>query len=144
MDKVKLKWRRLIYKVKHDWLNFNNVLLILAVFFCFSWTWGSTSSMSRNWQLAETLAARQKELVLLKLEVETLEMENEYYASPEYQELAARRLQNKVKAGETLIYLPENSELARNKHDETTAIQAALAEEPSNFEKWMNFLFGAA
>ena len=49
---------------------------------------------------------RRREKALLELEVETLELENEYYLSAEYQELAARKYQGKMLAGETMVYLP--------------------------------------
>lgn len=143
MQKIKLKFKRLIYKLKHDILILDNLVIIVAVILCFGWTWGSVSSMSRNWELASEIAEAERNLALLQLEVETMEMENEYYASDEYLELEARRLQNKVAEGETLVYLPANSETAKHKHDEneeeTTIAEAAA----SNFEQWLQFLFGA-
>ena len=96
--------------------------------------------MSRNWELAEKIATREKELALLQLEIDTLELENQYYASKEYQELAARRQQNKKLPGELMVYLPENSESAKRKHQNNTS---TTNNEASNFEKWMSFLFGA-
>ncbi len=98
--------------------------------------------MSRNWSLAEELASKQREKALLELEVETLELENDYYLSDEYQELAARKYQGKMLAGETMVYLPDNSELAKNKY-KTVATEENLATETrSNFEQWLSFLFG--
>lgn len=87
---------------------------------------------------------RQREKALLELEVDTLELENEYYRSAEYQELAARKYQNKKLPGETMIYLPDNSEAARTKHKQsTTSPDSAIANTSlSNFEQWLAFLFG--
>lgn len=143
MQKIKTKWKRFTYKLKHDILVLDNLVVIVAVILCFGWTWGSVSSMSRNWELASEIAEAERELALLQLEIETMEMENEYYASDEYLELEARRLQNKVDTGETLVYLPANSDAAKNKHsddeEETTIIEAA----GSNLEQWLQFLFGS-
>lgn len=87
---------------------------------------------------------RQREKALLELEVETLELENEYYASAEYQELAARKYQNKMLPGETMIYLPDNSEHAMNKHKMQDNNEPTItANEMSNLEQWLMFLFGA-
>lgn len=141
---LKTKFRKAGYWLKHDLLVFDNIVIIVAAICCLIWTWGSISSMTRNWSLAQEVVSRQREKALLELEVETLELENEYYLSAEYQELAARKYQGKMLAGETMIYLPENSEAAKNKHkaSETTDASPTVAE-ASNFEQWLTFLFGA-
>lgn len=144
MSGIKTKARKTGYWIKHDLLIFDNVILIIAFIFCLIWTWGSISSMSRNWNLAQELMNRRREKALLELEVDTLELENEYYLSAEYQELAARKYQGKMLAGETMIYLPENSEAAKNKHKSDPEADAAPAiSEMSNLEQWLTFLFGA-
>ena len=141
---LKTKLRKTGYWLKHDLLVFDNVVIIVAAICCLIWTWGSISSMTRNWSLAQEVASRQREKALLELEVETLELENEYYLSAEYQELAARKYQGKKLAGETMIYLPDNSEAAKNKHKNSEADDATpVAPEASNFEQWLTFLFGA-
>lgn len=142
MQKLKTKIRQLTYRFKYDFLTLNNVVLFIAIGFCLAWTWGSIGSMSRNWELAGTMAEHERELALLQLEVETLEMENEYYQSAEYQELAARRLAGKQLSGEKMVYLAPNSEAAVNKHQDTSN-KSIYTEDRSNFEQWMLFLFGA-
>lgn len=142
MSELRTKVRKTQYWVKHDLLVFDNVILIIAFVFCLIWTWGSISSMSRNWGLAQELMNRQRERALLELEVETLELENEYYLSAEYQELAARKYQGKMLAGETMVYLPPNSDQAKGKHQDDAFTTVAPAGEMSNFSQWMAFLFG--
>ncbi len=116
---------------------------MVAVSMCLIWTWGAISAMSRNWALEQRLTSRRQELALLQLEIDALELENKYYASEEYQELAARAKQNKIGEGETLIYLPENSDYAKSKHTEIVTTEEETAEEPSNFEQWFSFIFGS-
>ncbi len=142
MSGIKTRARKTGYWIKHDLLIFDNVVLIIAFIFCLIWTWGSISSMSRNWSLAQELMNHQREKALLELEVETLELENDYYLSTEYQELAARKYQNKMLAGETMVYLPANSEQAKHKHDARPTTTIKNTEEMSNFAQWMAFLFG--
>lgn len=139
MNKLKVNLRRLIFKLKHEYFTFDNILLLIAILFCLFWTYGSISSVSRNWELSEKIETRKRELALLELEVETLELENEYYKSAEYEELSARSKQNKKLAGENLVYLPENSAEAKSK---TYEKEKVAEPEPSNFSKWMSFLFG--
>lgn len=138
-EQLKLKARRLGYRIKHDYFNPTGIAAVIAVIFCLSWTWGGISSMSRNWELAQRLDAKQKELQLLKLEVETMELENEYLRSEEYQELAARHQQNKMLPGEKMVYLPDNTPAARDKYKEAEMAEPAP---PSNLEQWFSFLFG--
>lgn len=138
-----LKIRQAKYRFKNEWLTIENVVFVIAIVACLLWTWGSISSMSRNWSLAQELLSKQREKALLELEVETLELENDYYESPEYQELAARKYQNKMLPGETMVILPENSEAARHKHSSSSSTQlGSSTSEMSNFEQWMKFLFG--
>lgn len=138
-----LKIRQARYRFKNEWLTIENVAFVVAIAACLLWTWGSISSMSRNWSLAQELVSKQREKALLELEVETLELENDYYHSVEYQGLAARKYQNKMLPGETMVILPDNSEAARTKHsDSANTITSGPNSEMSNFEQWMKFLFG--
>ncbi len=144
MSEFRTKIRKAQYWIKNELFTFERVVLIVAAVCCLAWTWGSIDAMTRNWSLAQELMSRQREKAVLELEVETLELENEYYASPEYQELAARKYQGKMLPGETMIYLPDNSEAALSKHKtsndtETADIATATL---SNVEQWMMFLFG--
>lgn len=141
MQNLKTKLRRTYFRLKHDYFSFDNVVFFIAIALCFVWTYSSIAAMSRNWELAQKLAKRRQELALLNLEVETMRLENDYYRSAEYQELSARAHQNKLLDGEHLVYLPPNSETAKNKYKSTSVV--AETEEPSNFSQWMSFLFGA-
>ncbi len=102
----------------------------------------SITSMSRNWSLEQTLAEKNREKTVLELEVENVILENRYYASEEYQELSARARQNKIAPGETLIYLPKNTETAKNKHKNDVVAVSPEDEKPSNLSEWLSFLFG--
>ena len=136
---LKTKLRKLKYHIKG--LFFGERLVILAVIVAvLIWTYGAVSSMTRNWELEQALAKRRQELTILRLQVESMQYENEYFSSEEYQELAARAKQNKQFEGESLVYLPENSSQAKHKHD-TDAVGGTTEVKPSNFSQWMEFLF---
>lgn len=143
MAEFRTKVRKSHYWLKHELLVFDNIILIVALALCFGFTWGAISSMSRNWSLAAEVASREREKALLELEVETLELENTYYLSEEYQELAARKYQGKKLPGEVMVYLPKNSDYAKRKHSEAaTEVSNASQTETSNFKQWTKFLFG--
>ena len=129
------------FKVKRDFLTVENVVLILAIVLCLTWTYQTIAAMSRNWELSERLTEERKNLELISLEVEAAELTNEYYKSNEYQELMARRNLDKKLDGENMVVMPENSEEAKNKHQEESKVAADEEPEYTNFEKWMMYLF---
>jgi len=128
------------FKVKHDFLTVENVVLVLAITLCLVWTYQSIAAMSRNWELSERLTAERKELELISLEVEAAALANEYYKTNEYQELMARRNLDKKLDGENMVVMPENSEVAKAKHKESVKV-VSVEPEYTNFEKWMMYLF---
>ena len=138
MDKLKTKLRQASYRLKKVYLTLDNVVLTVALILCASWVWASIATMSRNWELEQKLEAKQLELAKLKLEVEKLALEKEYYLTAEYQELMARAKHNKMLEGETMVLLPQNSKAAKEKY--AVASTEVITEE-SNFDSWMNFLF---
>lgn len=131
--------RRTKFRLKHDFFTVENVVLFVAIILCLVWTYQSIAAMSRNWELSETLTTEKKELELLSVEVETAELENEYYKTEEYQEILARKYLDKKLPGENMVVLPENSEEAKNKHK--VAKVERVERDYSNFEKWMIYLF---
>ena len=139
MNGIKTALRKLKYRLKHGFFSIENVVLLIAIVMCLTWTYQSIEAMSRNWELTDRLNTDKKSLELLKVEVEAAELENEYYTTNEYQELAARRLANKQLPGENMVALPENSEAAKNKH-KVVAV-AKEEKEYSNVEKWWMYLF---
>ena len=142
MEDLKTRLRRFYYRIKHDYLSFDNVIFFVAIIACFFWTYSSLSATAKNWELSQKLTTRQREQKLLELERASIELENEYYRSNEYQELAARAKANKMFEGEHLVYLPENSEAARKKYNSSSQTDLSTSE-PSNVSQWMSFLFGA-
>lgn len=131
--------RKAIYRLKHGLLSVENVALLVAVLLCAMWTVQATVAMSRNWSLTEQLNLERKKLELLEIDVETAELENEYYKTEEYQELAARRHAGKQLPGENMVYLPEEHE--PNHSEQADELVENTSREPSNFEKWLMYLF---
>lgn len=134
---LKQRFRRLRYFARKDWLNRRNLVLFFAIMLCLIWTYGAITSLSKNWQLADKLRTRELEAKKLKLEIETLRLEQTYFKSAEYQELMARTKQNKLLPGEKMLILPKNSATATSKYADKPS--AKLPEH--NFAKWLKFLF---
>jgi cell division protein FtsB len=140
MKQKQIQIRRLYYHLKHHYFTVNNAVIAIAVVVALSWAWGSIAMMQRNYALQRRLDAKERELVLTQLEVETLKYEQAYYQTREYQELAARRHLGLGKKGEKVLYLPENSQAAKDYGKEEAVSQPVV--ELTNFEQWLNFLSG--
>lgn len=124
--------------MQHDFLTANNIVNAVAIVTCLWFTIGAVSSMSRNWELKQKLQEKYVQLAKVKLEVEKLQLEQEYYKTDEYKELLARSKGGKMAEGETMVVLPKNSNEAKNAHKDTGLY---TQEEKSNFEQWMDLLF---
>ena len=137
------QFHRAIYRLRHHYLTLNNVIVGFAFIIAAGWVWGSLDVMQRNYTLQQNLNKKNQELQLAELEARNLELEREYYKTREYQELAVRERLGKGTVGEKLLILPKQDESAVN----TTATKATVAARsdapPSNFEQWMDFLFGS-
>ena len=68
------------------------------------------------------------------------EEKRDNFQTNEYQELMARRNMDKKASGENMVVMPENSDIAKNKHNESTET-VTNEEQYSNFQKWMMYLF---
>lgn len=132
--------KRLLYRIKHDYLNLNTAIIAVALFIAASWAWGAVGVMQKNYELQKELDAKRRDLQLADLQKKTLEFEQRYYQSDEYKELAAREKLGLAAPGERVLILPP----AATKDDVTTTRVSATtsANEPSNFQQWINFIFG--
>jgi cell division protein FtsB len=140
-ERFEAKCRRVKAKVKNEIFSPSHILIVLIPLYLLLLFFGSISNLSKNWQLQQETNEKHTELAYLTLQVENLELENQYYSSEEYQELAARRFQNKKLSGEKMVYLPDNSERARRRHKAASSEERALLNEKSNLDQWLSFLF---
>ena len=71
MNKLKLK--RLIYRIQHDYLTLNNVVIAAAILIAMSWAWGSIESMQKNYELQRSIDNKRQQVEIEKLQVALLE-----------------------------------------------------------------------
>lgn len=139
----KINIRRLYYRVRHDFLTRENMLVIVALVIAASWVWGSLTVMQRNYDLQRELDQEKQQLTLVQLQVANEQLQQTYYNSSEYQELSAREELGLAQPGENLLVLPTNSQAAINADKTaTTPVAVAPVEHSNNLEQWFNFLFG--
>ena len=138
MDKIKTQLRRFRYYTKKDFLTIHNIATAAAIILGLVFTYNAITATARNWQLEQKLKERKLESAKLELEVDTLKYQKQYYNTDEYLEIMARKKQNKMLEGETMVVLPDNTEKAKNKYSE---FETGNSQKRSNFEEWLDFLF---
>ncbi len=139
MNKINI--RRIYYQIRHKYLTLNNVVIVVALMIAAGWVWGSLDVMQRNYKLQKSLDDKSRQLIVAQLAVETEKLQQRYYKTLEYQELAVRQRLNLVSPGENVLILPSNSEEVKSAGKKK--ITDPTVDAPtSNFTQWMNFLLG--
>lgn len=141
---LKQKLRPYLYRIKHQLLTPRNLLVMLAGVLALSWVISAVLAMEQNYNLQKRVDKRRQQLALLKLETESLEIEKDYYKSAEFQELMVRQSLGLGAADEKLLILPPYTDWVRQKQTERVTQQALAPLKISNFNQWINFLFGGS
>lgn len=117
----------------------DNIVLTVAVLIALGWIWGTMESLQNNFRLQAQVNNLRQQVEQDTLKAQNLALENQYYASSEYQELEARERLGKAAPGEHMLLMPANTV----KDVQSPANQAGISVAPtSNFQAWLNFFFG--
>ena len=122
-------------------MTLNNVVLAVAFVVATGWVFGSVSMMQRNYMLQKQLDDKSRQQQLAELELQSLQFQKRYYQSTEYQELAARENLGLASPGEKVFTLPPNTQAAKEVDANPTQAAPTVVQQ-SNFQQWVNFLFG--
>lgn len=106
--------------------------------------WASTKAIQRNYQLMKDISVLEQEADIAKQKVANQKLENEYYKSDAFLELAARSQLNKAALGEKLMIVPKEVALAKLPAGSVEADLGPIAtkKEIPNWQAWLQFLTG--
>ena len=138
----KINIRRIYFKLKKDFFNLNNAVIFVAFIIASSWIWGSLTMMQRNFTLQKELDDKSRQLVVAQLDTENAKLEQRYYQTDEYKELAVRQRLGLVTPGERLLVLPLNSQAVIDSDKAAATKPSATVAKVSNFNQWVDFLLG--
>lgn len=138
----KINIRRIYYQLSHKYFTLNNAVIVIAFMIAAGWVWGSLGVMQRNYTLQKELDDKSRQLVISQLDTDNAKLEQRYYKTNEYQELAVRERLGLVTPGESVLILPPNSETAKDADKNNSVVSSTQTSPVSNFGQWVNFLFG--
>ena len=140
----KINIRRIYYQLRHKYFTLNNAVIVVAFAIAAGWVWGSLGVMQRNYTLQKELDDKNRQLIIAQLDTASAKLQQRYYQTDEYKELAVRERLGLVTPGESVLILPPNSKSAIDA-DKTTPVISTVPSQPvGNFQQWMNFLLGGS
>ena len=134
VNDLKTKTRRAKYYFSNDILTLSNIIMGGVIVVSIVWVWGSISAMEKNYAIQKKLELKQRQALIEEINYQTLQYEQKYLKSSEYQELAVREKLGLALPGEHVLVLPKYPEEKKKQQIETS--------KQSNFTQWMNFIFG--
>ncbi len=134
VNDLKTKTRRAKYYFSNDILTLSNIIMGSVIVISIVWVWGSISAMEKNYAIQKKLELKQRQALIEEINYQTLQYEQKYLKSSEYQELAVREKLGLALPGEHVLILSKYPEEKKKQQTETA--------KQSNFTQWMNFIFG--
>lgn len=126
-----------LYRITRSHVTLNNSVLVVALLIVLGSIWNTVMTLQKNFILQQKVDLLEQQIKVAKLEVETLQLQQQYLGSREYQELVAREKLGKAAPGEKVINLPALPEDPQKK-----VVTSMTQPKLSNFQKWMQFFFG--
>jgi hypothetical protein len=139
----KTKIRRIFYLLKHDYLTVNTAVIVFGLIIASAWVGGSLQMMQRNYNLQKQLDDKQRQLIVAQLDTENAQLEQRFFKTDEYKELAVRERLGLALSGESVLILPPNSLAVKESSAKPTSTVTDSITIESNFTQWLNFLFGS-
>jgi len=139
----KINIRRIFYRIKNEYMTLNNAVILVAFVIAANWVWGSLGVMQKNFTLQKELDDKSRQLIVAQLDNGNAQLEQRYYKTDEYKELAVRERLGLVTPGESVLILPSNSQAVIDADKAAQTTTTPQLPPTSNFKQWMNFLLGS-
>jgi len=136
----KINIQRAYYQFRHKYLTTNNVVVAIGLVIAAGFIWSSLDVMERNYTLQKEMDDKSRELIVAQLDKSSAELEQRYYQTDEYKELAVRQRLGLGSAGESVLILSADSTTKTNNTSTSTATVATG--QKGNFWQWVDFLSG--
>lgn len=136
----KINIQRAYYQFRHKYLTTNNIVVAIGLVIAAGFIWSSLDVMERNYTLQKELDDKSRELIVAQLDEASAELEQRYYKTDEYKELAVRQRLGLGSVGESVLILSDDSTTKTS--DAPASATAIATEQKGNFWQWVDFLSG--
>ena len=123
-----------------DVRNLGQVVFLVLVLLV---SWSGAQSIQTNYKLQREVDRLRQENAIAELQNSTQELQNTYYKTSQYRELAARQNFGLAAPGETVLLVPKNVALAHTVAQADTKTKTPPATRKpfwqKNFEAWVDF-----
>lgn len=107
-------------------------------------TWSGVKAIDTNYGLQRQISQLEQQNAVRKLTNDTMKLQNDYYSTPQYLELAARKDFGLAQKGETVLVVPRHVALAQTIDipKPQSEISKSVAKKPTwqrNVDAWMDF-----
>jgi cell division protein FtsB len=120
--------------------------IVLLAVIGLSVVWNGAKVVQQNYELVQKISVLEEQNRILELENRNREIQIEYYKTPEFAELKARKVNGKAAKGEAVYILTSETALASLKTPEKVKEDSTGKEKPiyqQNFEAWVDFFLGS-
>lgn len=141
LNKNKIKDKGLYFTRQLSDIRFVGQVVFVVIVLLISWS--GIKTIQTNYGLQKQISQINQQNTLQKLQNDNLALQNDYYKSNQYLEIAARQNFGLATPGEKVIVVTEKAALAHT-IELPTAPQAETAKDKQpayqrNFESWVNF-----
>ena len=144
-DKIKNYEKKIAYWISQlKDLRVVGLFLFLVIVLLVSWS--GVKAIETNYVLQKQISALKQENAVKKLVNENVRLENEYFQTPQYLEVAARQDFGLAASGETVLNVPRTVAMSFTVDlpKPETSKEEPKSKQPAyqrNFQAWMDFLF---
>lgn len=123
--------------------------LILFLIIILMVSWSSANVIGTNYGLQQQIKRMEQENRVQQLANDNVELQNQYYETPQYSDIAARQHFGLASEGEKVLVVPDSvairftTDTTTKNSNQEKSIQETNNKQPAyqrNFQAWMNFL----
>lgn len=139
------KYRDMVFSYARQLRDPRMVGLLLFLIVVLLIAWSGVKAIETNYGLQKQIAQLEQQNAVQRLSNENMQLRNEYYNTPQYLELAARKDFGLAAKGETVLIVPKHVALAQTVDLPKPAPSQARQKEANkpawrrNFDAWMDF-----
>lgn len=146
LDKIKQHYQKIVERLGrylNELRDVRTIGLLLFLVVLLLITWSGVKAIDTNYGLQKQIAELEQKNAVQKLSNENAKLQNAYYNTPQYLELAARHDFGLAAPGETVLVVPRGVAMSHTVELHPPLVEEAKQQDQPayerNFKSWMDF-----